>query len=247
MGSEGHTTERRVTNYSCVICEADGQRHRNLVKKGLAEPKQNVDGPRKKAINAGERFYFTGKPCPRGHISKRSVNGGCIECYPFHAKTDYEKHKTKRNEANRRNAYKYVEQRKQYDLKNKEYLRQKTKEYNQKAEVKERNKVRWKEYWSENRERRREIANKYARSSKGLVKLRARQEQVKNATPNWACYDRIETKYKERIAMTRLTGVEHHVDHIIPLQGKNVCGLHIPANLRVIPARDNLRKHNRFE
>jgi hypothetical protein len=38
-----------------------------------------------------------------------------------------------------------------------------------------------------------------------------------------------------------------HVDHIIPLQGKNVSGLHIPENLQVIPAIENIKKRNNFE
>ena len=67
-------------------------------------------------------------------------------------------------------------------------------------------------------------------------------------TPPWLTeehYDQITSIYAERERITQATGIEHHVDHILPLQGKNVCGLHVPWNLRVITATDNLRKSNK--
>ena len=42
------------------------------------------------------------------------------------------------------------------------------------------------------------------------------------------------------------TGLKHHVDHIIPLQGVEVCGLHYYKNWQVIPAKENLEKGNKL-
>ena len=68
-------------------------------------------------------------------------------------------------------------------------------------------------------------------------------------TPAWLTGEQLtamDKLYKQAAWLTRITGVKWHVDHIVPLKGKNVSGLHIPSNLQVIPARENLRKGNRL-
>lgn len=61
-----------------------------------------------------------------------------------------------------------------------------------------------------------------------------------NALPAWADLDAIEKLYKEAVAKGM------HVDHIYPLRGAKVCGLHVLANLCILTKSENLRKGNKF-
>jgi hypothetical protein len=69
------------------------------------------------------------------------------------------------------------------------------------------------------------------------------------ATPKWLTASHklhMECKYSLAVMFSKYTKEQHHVDHIVPLNGKTVCGLHVPWNLRVIPATENLRKSNKI-
>lgn len=82
-----------------------------------------------------------------------------------------------------------------------------------------------------------------------ITKAHLRAKGVKQAKPKWLTEEHeffIEEIYSLRDLRTELTGVVHHVDHIVPLKGTDVCGLHVPWNLQVISAKDNLSKSNSF-
>lgn len=74
-----------------------------------------------------------------------------------------------------------------------------------------------------------------------------REDFLRRATPSWLSKSDkmlIIVFYAMSIRLSKCTGIPHHVDHIHPLKGKTSCGLHVPWNLRAIPARLNLKKKN---
>lgn len=78
-------------------------------------------------------------------------------------------------------------------------------------------------------------------NEKGARRKRAKDQ----ATPVWANLQKMRAIYRAAQEASKKTGVVHHVDHIVPLTSQMVCGLHNEFNLRVIPGKENLRKHNR--
>jgi len=82
-----------------------------------------------------------------------------------------------------------------------------------------------------------------------ITKGRLRAKGIHQAKPKWLTTDHkwvIDEIYELRDLRSSITGVEHHVDHIVPLKGKHCCGLHVPWNLRVITAEENLSKSNTY-
>ena len=70
------------------------------------------------------------------------------------------------------------------------------------------------------------------------------------ATPKWLTKQHlkeIEQFYIDAEYLTLLTKENFVVDHIIPLQGKKVCGLHVPWNLQLLTQLENSKKGNRLE
>jgi hypothetical protein len=66
------------------------------------------------------------------------------------------------------------------------------------------------------------------------------------ATPKWADFEQIQLIYDEAARLTWLTGIEHTVDHVVPLRHPLVCGLHVAHNLQVLPKYINAAKGNAF-
>lgn len=67
-----------------------------------------------------------------------------------------------------------------------------------------------------------------------------------NATPPWVDEVHIHRIYRWAKLAQVVTGVAHHVDHIVPLQGRAVCGLHVADNLQIVPWWENLEKSAKF-
>ena len=146
----------------------------------------------------------------------------------------------------------------------KECNKQKTAKYYKanKEKIKEATKL-WKE---KNYKRHRELQKRWENKNKEKTKLRIAAWQKKNkhkvsaktqqrnaaklkATPLWLTEDHlwmIEEIYELRDLRSEATSIAHQVDHIIPLRGKGVCGLHVPWNLQVITAYENKVKGNKY-
>lgn len=153
-----------------------------------------------------------------------------------------------------------------YYQQNREKVLARCNEYRERPEVKERETVRQKMYYaarSAEIQARRKVAieadpsrrvrfNEYlkqhykANKSHYYYKTGKRRAVKFAATPMWADLDAIKRIYLLAEKLSVETGIKHHVDHVIPLQGKNVCGLHVENNLQVIPAKQNLSKANKL-
>ena len=136
---------------------------------------------------------------------------------------------------------------KNYRQENRERLDRLTKEWN--ADNIEHVKNRRKEHYLSNKDRLRAIGKQHYINNKSLYLhySKLRKLAQKRRTPPWLTKEHkreILSFYKTAKELQTKTGVDYHVDHIVPLCGKTGCGLHVPWNLQVIEGSINLSKSN---
>jgi exonuclease VII large subunit len=173
----------------------------------------------------------------------------CKTCVKEYYETNKNKLSIQKQVYREVNKDKILAQKKQHYEKNKDKLLIQMQNY------RDENKDYFTDYFKDYREVNKDkilIRNKKYRQNnheKIIATVSKRRSAKLNATPCWLTkqdFAEIEELYLCARMFRLYTGEEYHVDHIIPLQGKTVCGLHVPWNLQVIPAKENLSKSNKI-
>ena len=180
--------------------------------------------------------YFTGKECPRGHIAERFVSTrACTACA-----------RDRKHLWNATNPDKVNAQKRAYTKANTDQVKawKSASQKRNRASANARNR----RYAATHRE---ELALKNkaweaANPGKVLARAAKRRAATLRAMPKWADKEKIEKVYA-LAARFRSLGCDFHVDHVIPLQGRNVCGLHVHNNLEIIEASKNRSKSNQLQ
>jgi hypothetical protein len=184
---------------------------------------------------AGLTRYFTGVACPRGHIAERMVSTrACAECLA-----------ERRQAWGRNNPQKVTAQKRAWRNANIEKSRRLNLD-NQKKNRASANKrsLRW---YHEHRDQAKAATARWQREHPDAVASKAAKYRAAKSMqmPGWADEIAIGMMY-QAANVFRVSGFDVHVDHVIPLQGRAVAGLHVHRNLQIIDALANRSKSNRI-
>lgn len=189
---------------------------------------------RQQAIREGSLYYDTREPCKHGHLSKRNVrNWGCYECGQIATKRWNKKDREADPEKYREKSFQWAEANRE---RTREQARRWRRDNPDKAKAIE--------------QRPERKAAKVKRVKENLPYYAAatakRRAALKSATPAWANEAKIKNIYKLAAWASKYTNEPLEVDHIIPLQGHDVCGLHVETNMQILPKSENIRKFNHW-
>jgi hypothetical protein len=206
---------------------------------------------RKEAQQAGATRYFTGEPCKHGHIAERFVSSRCctecaalrsLEAYhadPAKAAAKVKARTPAQQEAARAAARAWKAANK---TRVSEYEREK------RAANPDAHKAALRAWRQANPEKIREAQSKWGFANRGKTNANAARAHAAKLqrTPAWADFKKIEDVYQDAREF-RESGLEVDVDHVIPLQGELVSGLHVHQNLRVCLSSVNRSKSNTYQ
>ena len=231
----------------------------------------------KDAKARGLNYYFEGTPCKKGHVSKRYFNGNkrgaCYECTRQNAKDrqqriyadsgwhEKEKERTRKkavrlrkingDKINARTRQKYAE-----DAEYREMVLKRNAEFIKRTEYyKSETRRKW---FEENPEKLKKYGANWRKNNPGTAAYLGYigRRKRRQAMPDCITDDQkkqIQKLYAKVYRLNKKAGKNkpgqcaYHVDHIVPITHDEFSGLHVPWNLQVITAEENLRKSNKWE
>jgi len=193
----------------------------------LTKPLEKFDEPQvisySEAKRRGLKEYYTGKPCPKGHVSTRVVSSRtCKICYNESCRKATAAYREKNPEKIKKY---YQDNRVHFLAVQKEYRKRNPRKYRQTI---------------------RNCIDKNPGVYNALTA--AYRARKRNAIPEWLTDEhkkQIKLIYQKARNMSDETGTKHHVDHIVPLSGDSCSGLHVPWNLQILTATENCAKQNK--
>ncbi len=193
--------------------------------------------PRKAAQAAGLTRYRSGEPCPRGHLSERMVSTrACCSCVAEKMQAWRTANPDKVNAQKRAYCKANTEQVKAWKSAEQKRNRAAANARNQRYAETHREQLRAKNAaWAQ------------ANPGKCTAKAARRRASLLQATPSWADHDLMDSYYELASIYREHAQLEVEVDHVVPLQGKKVCGLHVHSNLQIIDSLTNKSKSNNFD